>query len=198
MVAGVLALGLALIWALLSWDPVDRSPETQTTVATAPEPAPAPTGPVVQPAAPTKPLAQAPEPPAAAPKPASDPTPSQDESTWPIPESSGPLEELKRAFDQEPRASSAVAAEAAIHTGFEGPAVKPGLLESVLCRTTVCRVRMRWTRDRALGFMAGLMYVVTDPVDGLRFDQNLAIDHPAEPNAAGERTIDVYIKLHAP
>lgn len=198
MVAGVLALGLALIWALLTWNPVDRSQESETT-ATATEPAPS--APVVQPAAPaaspSQPLAHAPEPPASAPTPAADPAQNPEDSAWPVPESSGPVAELKRVFEGEPRASSAVAAESAIHTGFVGPAVKPALLESVLCHTSVCRVRMRWTKDRALGFMAGLMHVITDPVEGVQFEQNLAIDQASEPNAAGERTIDVYLKLQA-
>jgi len=115
-----------------------------------------------------------------------------------VPEASGPIAEYKQAFESEPRASNAIDAESAIHTGFVGPAVQPGLVDSILCRTSVCRVRMRWTKERAFGFMAGLMHVITDPVEGVAFEQQMAIDQPTDPNAAGERTIDVFLKLRPP
>jgi hypothetical protein len=207
IVAAVVVVGLVLIWSLVSWQPIDSGQEADSQLPVA-DPAPTEPNPF-EPAAPT--------PPKAAPVPAPDPAPapaapaptaetptvpetatSNGTAPWPVPEKGGPVAEYKNQFEGEPIDSHAVAAESAIQTGFAGPAVHPALLESVLCHTLVCRVRMRWTQERAVGFMGGLMHVVTDPLDNVQFENNLAIDQPQEPNAAGERTVDVYLRMKAP
>jgi hypothetical protein len=201
MVAAVVVVGLVLIWSLVSWEPIGRREETDVAEAPAPAPAAADKGEPVAPdapqAAPT-PAPAVPAPAAEAPRTPADKDPNNDVSAWPVPEMSGPVAEFKSQFEAEPTDSNAIAAESAIQTGFAGPAVHPALLDSVLCHTLVCRIRMRWTHERGIGFMAGLMHVVTDPLDNLQFESNLAIDQPMEPNAAGERSVDVYVRLQHP
>lgn len=199
MVAAVVVVGLILIWSLLRWDPVDKPEEAES------EPPP----PAAEPALaanrvePVEPAASPDEPaPAPAPTPAPEPPPVKDNANnaaaWPVPEMGGPIHEYKNQFESEPTDSNAVAAESAIHTGFSGQALSSGLLDSVLCHTLVCRVRMRWTQERAVHFMGGLMHVVTDPADNVEFENTLAIDQPQDPNAAGERMVDVYVRLKKP
>ena len=204
MVAAVVLLGLVLIWSLLSWEPsVDRPeqvetpqpPATEPTLAAADKP---------EPAAPAAEAAPAKAPVPTAPPPAAEPTKPGDKpadpetAPWPVPQMGRPVADFTSQFESEPTDSKAVAAESAIQTGFAGPSVHPALLDSVLCHTLVCRIRMRWTQERAVGFMGGLMHVVTDPLDNVQFDGQVAIDQPLEPNAAGERMVDAYVRLKAP
>jgi hypothetical protein len=192
----LVALGVAMIWFVAV-----RSDSSGRTDPPAPE-LPSPAAPVPQPAsaAPNPQPATPPE----KPQPATHtqaPTLNEQASDRGSPsgikppERSGPVDELKQSFASEPRASAAVSVESAISAAFQRPEVPQGLLKSVLCRSTVCRVETRWSPDRAAGFMVALMQLVTQPPnDQPAFDHNLGISPEAEPNADGNHAIDVYLK----
>jgi hypothetical protein len=74
--------------------------------------------------------------------------------------------------------------------------VPAGLLKSVLCRRTVCRVETRWAPDRGIGFMSAFTRLLMQApgADVVRvFDTNLGISPEGEPDAAGVRPVEVYI-----
>ncbi|HEX4351847.1 MAG TPA: hypothetical protein VHZ95_03015 [Polyangiales bacterium] len=107
---------------------------------------------------------------------------------------SGPVDEWKQLFGSEPRASAAVGAESAIEAAFRRPEVPAGLMKSVMCRSTVCKIETRWSPDRAAGFMVALMQLVAPPQAKATFDHELGISPEGEADADGSRAIDVYLK----
>lgn len=198
-IALALVVTAGVLWIVTSWstrnEPQAAPSETVTVdvpaaaepiAARAPEEEPAPAAPL-DPAPPT-PAAEPHEPTAA---------PSQpDVSPLPPPERTGPVDELKARFEKEPRDSSAGALEKHIEAAFRTSDVPAGLLKSVLCRRTVCRVQTRWTPERAIGFMAGFTRLLMIPPDDPRprlLDSNLAISPEGEADEGGERLVDVYI-----
>jgi hypothetical protein len=118
--------------------------------------------------------------------------PQQELVPIPPPEASGPVAELKHAFETEPRDSAAQAPESRIESEFKRSDVPAGLLKSVLCRKSVCKVETLWTPERAVGFMGAFMRLSPE------FAPNLAIDPhgPVAPNE--ELSIDVYLPRLAP
>ena len=131
-----------------------------------------------------------------APTPAAPKDNAQDEPHPLLPQRSGPIAELKALYGSEPRASASAQIESAIEAQFRRPEVPPGLLKSVVCRTTVCRIETRWTPERAEGFMSALMHMATEPAgEQAHFDNQIAIA-PEEPDAvSGIRVVDVYARF---
>jgi hypothetical protein len=73
----------------------------------------------------------------------------------PPPVAEGPTEVLKHAFDTQPRdALWAKDAEARIAGMFGTTDVPAEMLQTATCRKAVCRVEVRWTRDRAPAFVS--------------------------------------------
>ncbi|HKU41908.1 MAG TPA: hypothetical protein VJR89_27310 [Polyangiales bacterium] len=115
----------------------------------------------------------------------------------PAPVRSGPVDELKRAFESEPRASTGARIEAAIEAQFRRADIPAGLLESVMCRTTVCRVETRWSPERAEGFMGAFMRLMQPEGTASLFDEKLAISPEADVGPDRSQAIDVYLKRAA-
>ena len=71
-----------------------------------------------------------------------------------------------------------------------------GLLKSVLCRQTVCRIETRWTPARGIGFMSAFTRLLMTP-PGTEppklFDPNLGVSPEGEAGADGTRAVDVYL-----
>ena len=128
---------------------------------------------------------------------AANPSPSASpETEIPVPDPGGPIAELSQLYASEPRASGSQSVESVIEAHFRRTEVPTGLLKSVLCRTTVCRIETRWSPERAQGFMSAMMHLVTEPVnDRLSFDHHLAIAPEAANAPDGTRTIEVYVRL---
>jgi hypothetical protein len=114
------------------------------------------------------------------------------------PKRSGPVDELAQQFEDEARGSAARSVEAKIEGPFRRPEVPPGVLESVVCHTTVCRIRSRWSPDHAQGFMSAIMQTVRQREAGeLIFDAQLGVT-PDEPNRPdGSRDVTVYLEILA-
>jgi hypothetical protein len=104
----------------------------------------------------------------------------------PPPEASGPIAELKQAFETEPRDSAAQVPESRIQSEFKRSDVPAGLLKSVLCRKSVCKVSTLWTPERAVGFMGAFMRL--SPEFG-----PLALDPHGPVAPQQELPIDVYL-----
>lgn len=105
----------------------------------------------------------------------------------PPPEATGPIAELKRAFETEPRDSAAQEPGSRIASEFKKSDVPAGLLKSVLCRKSVCKVETLWTPERAVGFMGTFMRLSPE------FGPNLAIDPHGPFDPQQELPIDVYL-----
>jgi outer membrane biosynthesis protein TonB len=194
-----LVCGAAAIWWAMLWEPAAQDAEEPVAEAPVAEPAPAPAA-VPTPPSPT-PSAEAPAaPPANAPSADPPASPTQQaapapEEQIPAPERTGPVDALKAAFASEPRDSKAVEPETAIQAAFRRPDAN-GLLKSVLCRSSVCKVETRWTPARAAGFMGAFMNLVASP-DGTpshQFDHEIAISPEGAADTNSERAIDVYLK----
>jgi hypothetical protein len=115
------------------------------------------------------------------------PQPPDDLAAMPAPERSGPVAELTRAFAEEPRDSAAQSLESRIESEFRKSDVAPGLLKSVLCRESVCRVEVRWTPERAVAFMSAFTRLSAD------FEPEIAIDPRGAATAGEELQVDVYL-----
>ena len=96
------------------------------------------------------------------------------------------------------RDASSGSLESTVETAFRVPQVPKDLLGSVVCHGTVCRAHMRWTRERAGGFMLAMMSLTSKPPDQPGdpppFSHNFAIGEAAERNSNGERELDVYLR----
>ena len=205
LLIGAVALCAALVWIVLGWNPPKETGDTDVAPAEpeappstpTPPPATAAPAPSEQPTAPSEP---APATPAQAADPASAQAPAEEvQETIPAPTLIGPVDELKKSFENEPRASGSRALEASIEATFRRPEVPAGLLKSVLCRTTVCRIETRWSPERGQGFLSAAMNLVANPGgEPTPFDPNLGISPEGEPDADGTRAIDVYLKRSAP
>jgi hypothetical protein len=127
-------------------------------------------------AAPTAP-SQAP----AAPQQPEDPAPV------PPPKASGPIAELKYAFETEPRDSAAQLPESRIESEFRKSDIPPGMLKSVLCRKSVCKVAVLWAPETGIAFMSAFTRLSAD------FEPDIALD-PHGTAAAGQKLqVDVYL-----
>lgn len=194
--------GLALLsWVAALWHTGDAGAglDDAPSVEALPMPQARPT--------PQPPAASAPEPPAdpeadepralpaPAPAPAAPPEQVASKSPFghmPAPEPDGPLDELRGRFESESRASSAHVMESLAKRAFENPNVDPGLFESVLCHQTVCRIRMRWTSDRMISYIAALTILHTE------FGPEHAVSPAKADDADGTRALEVYVRERRP
>jgi hypothetical protein len=197
-------LGVIVVWFAVRWDAGERraEPAAEVPLAAPPEPA----GPAPEPAEPATPEPAAPPASApAAPSPQPAPTPAPNEApsahaapSMVAPTRSGPVDELKQQFASTTRDAAAASFEKRIETAFHRPEVPDGLLRSVKCRATVCRVETQWSSDRAQGLMVALMDLITRPAtEPDAFDRGIAISPEGEPSADGSRAIDFYLKRAA-
>jgi hypothetical protein len=189
VVVGVLLWRLALDQGPLAEEALPLEPSSPPASASPRDPDPVadrPTTPATSDGTLEKPAtAASPSPAAAAPKPTEDLVPI------PAPEASGPIAELKQAFEKEPRDSAAQLPESRIESEFRKSDIAPGLLKSVLCRKSVCRVETLWTPERAVSFMSAFMRLSTD------FEPNIALDPHGSADPPQALQIDVYLPRRA-
>lgn len=195
----------ALAWSLVIRTPDDDvSPDSSPAIGTdfQVEPEPAQADPQREDPRPTAPSEPTPAPAEPAPAPPQAPEQAQaapeTRTHLSAPERTGPLGELRALYQSEPRNSTAPDAESKIAEVFRNPDFPGGLVKSVLCRTTVCKVETRWTPERGTAFMGGFMHLVVEHENQPAvFEHNLAIE-PGEIEADGAQRIDVYLKRVAP
>jgi hypothetical protein len=162
------------------------------TPANEPLAAPPPAGAPAEPATPAAPVAAEAEtrrPTQATPEDPALPSPAAairtDEVMLPV--RAGPLEELKHAFETEPRASAARELELRVEAELTKPDIPAGMYRSVLCRSTVCRIQMRWRPERLNAYNVALVRMLHI------FGMGVGTD-PGPPDKDGEVDIDVYMK----
>lgn len=221
LVVGV-AAAVACLWLILSWEPVGRdepleesfsptepneAPEAVTPPAAAPQAEPARPAPAAPPTEPP-PNHEEPAEPAAPAEPTgfklerAKPEQVDDMAHLPPPSASGPLEDLKKEFESAARSTDSARIEGLIGDAFRLQHVPPELLESAVCQGEVCRVRTRWTPERAGGFTIAVttlaVKVPGDAENSLMFETNLAVGPASDRNSNGERTIEVYLRKRKP
>lgn len=105
-----------------------------------PAPAPAPVPAIPEPEAP-EPAPAPPAPQTAVAKRVPEPT----DSIIPIPpDTRGFVDALEGRFNEDPRDSGATEVETWLRKLFQGPRMPAGMLKSVLCRQTVCKLEIQW------------------------------------------------------
>jgi hypothetical protein len=167
---GRLWVVLAFIAAILMWWLALSSPERneEPVAAAAIEPAPivpapAPArAPAVEPA-PVAPAPAPPPPPSPTPEPppvASDQTPTVPDPLAdhvPVPpDTRGFIDALEERFQKDPRDSAATEVESSLRKLFRGPRMPAGLLRSVLCRQSVCKLEIYYVPQHDV-FYHGIM-----------------------------------------
>lgn len=214
LVVGVVA-AVACLWLILSWEPVARE-EPHDTASSEPVAAsdsvPQPAAAATKPEQPTQPAAPEPEPAPDEPAEPADPPAAEplfkleqavpekvdDMAHLPPPSASGPLAELQKEFEGAARDTDSARVESLIAEAFKLQHVPPELLESAVCQGGICRVRTRWTPERAGGFMVAVttlaVKVPGDGQDTLMFDRNIAVGPASDRNSNGERSIEVYLR----
>jgi hypothetical protein len=170
-------------------EPLPVEPNAPAAPASPLNPGPA-VNPAIEPATPesqrdTKPVDQAA--PAAPSQPPTAPQQPENVAPIPAPKPSGPIAELKQAFEKEPRDSAAQAPESRIESEFRKSDIAPGLLKSVLCRKSVCKVEVVWTPDRAGAFMAAFTRLSAE------FEPDIALDPHGPADAQEQLPVDVYL-----
>lgn len=172
----LLALGLLVAIAALFWffafspqSPRARSRSGSTT----PQPAAAPElsepsaaaasgARVAAPSAPGRPEPAEPspaeEPPAAVAAESSAPQ----QKPLPPPQRSGPVDELREAFERDNRPSSAAQLERKIEAAFGRSEIPAGMLRSVVCRQTVCKVEVNWRPEYMQAHMLAFMVITQE------------------------------------
>lgn len=195
--------GALLLWFALRWDASSAPPEPAPDPEASAREAPSAPNSIVRdepraaqvPAPATAPSAASPSQPNAQ-QPALLDRPGQ---TIPPPQRTGPVDELAALFAKEPRASDASAIESRVAASFRRPGVPAGLLQSALCRTSVCRVQAQWSPEGAQGFLAAVMQLVANPNgDPTEFDPQIAIAPADSEGASAERAVTVYFKRLPP
>jgi hypothetical protein len=106
----------------------------------------------------------------------------------PLPKASGPVTELKIAFDSEPRdALWAKDAESKIAAVFTGEDIPETLLDKSACQKTVCRVDVTWSQENAAPYL--------DAVEELhrQFSTDYAVAPQAPADKEGEDALAVHV-----
>jgi hypothetical protein len=195
---GALVLVGGLLWLVTAWPTAedDRAEPSEPEPEVPPAAAPAPPQPVAQLPPPVigTPL-KAPAP--AAPPPQAEPAPAPPPANTIQPrvpqedmfaKDQGPVAEYKALYEKEPRDSAAHQYEQRISGSFWPGDGAPDLFKSVICRTTICKIEMRWKPDRIGPYVAGLTRAA------VHFKDQVAVAAAAPAPDDRERVIDVYIK----
>jgi hypothetical protein len=178
--------------------------DPEVAAAGAPAAEPAQPEPAAEPEAPAEPEKSAPAAAPAAADPAaklakpepgqpSDPeadNPDEEEGDEPPPpvQASGPTSVLKEAFDKQTRdALWAKDSEARISAMFSGD-VPAEMLQNASCRKAVCRLQLRWTRERAEAYVSVYQSLHQE------FGPEVGVEPIGEPDADdGHQQVDVYV-----
>jgi hypothetical protein len=165
---GVL-LALLVGFALLSWwlalDSPNSGDDTLAAAEDLPPPAAAPSRRAENPADPARPASQPapapaapPHPPAAAPN---APRPAAEQAPIP-PDTRGFVDALQARFDADPRDANASQTETDIRKLYRAPRMPDGILRSVVCRQSVCRLDLHWSADNDEAYRDVLDYLAND------------------------------------
>jgi hypothetical protein len=154
-------LALLVGFALLSWWLALDTPDTPEDPLATPERPPAPPSAAVPsaPIAELQPRAPAPAPAAPA---APDPPPAAAARIPIAPDTRGFIDALQTRFEADPRDSAAGETEIAIRKLYRAPNMPDGLLRTVLCRKSVCKLDLHWSVEHDEAYREVLDYLADD------------------------------------
>jgi hypothetical protein len=196
LVVALGAVALIALWLVVLWKPHKESSAAAPRTASEPAAPAAPSAvpdPLPASAPPSKPAPPIAQPSVSAPQPNPDTTsPTPRPGEIPPPRTEGPVAESIQLYATEPRASDASNLEARIAQAFRRPEVPSELLKSVICRQTVCKVEVRWTPERVVGYMGAFMDLIRE------FDSRQMAILPGTRDPSGVLPVDVYLRRIAP
>lgn len=105
------------------------------------------------------------------------------------PEASGPLRQLAQQYASESRAAESSAREAQLHALLSTPNIPAELIDSLTCRRSICKLELRWTPRRRLGYV-----VVFESLKRL-YDQRVAVEPAAAVAADGSHPLSLYVAV---
>jgi len=109
------------------------------------------------------------------------------------PEKFGPVEELKAAYQSDPRDPEAGATEDRIRGALkEHDEIPAELVRRVSCVKSVCKLEVSWTSDRRHGYMIAMMSLIG------YVSQQVAADPVGEHEGQEVHPIDVYVSRVVP
>jgi hypothetical protein len=100
----------------------------------------------------------------------------------------GPVEEYRKQYSLETRASDSAEVEAKLRAAFYDRKAQTDLIKSVSCRKEICRIEMRWSMERMRSYVGGLTRI------GPGFVRRYALSPMSEADADGVRLVEVYMK----
>jgi hypothetical protein len=177
----VALLSLAAVWWMASVpreDLADNKPtEPQLPAAEAPAKVTAPAS--AQPVHEPSPAASAPA--------QAQPTQPEREQQLLVPRQ-GPVAELERKFEAESRPSAARELEATIETTFRRPPLDPQLLHAVTCRQSICKLELRWSKERMDDYMIAITQLLPS------FEDAVGVSPAADQPEDGQFDVTVYLQ----
>jgi hypothetical protein len=118
---------------------------------------------------------------------ADNPDDTEDDEPAPPPRATGPTEVLKAAYDNQTRdALWAKDTETRIGTLFTGD-VPAEMLQNANCRKAVCRLQLRWTRERATAYVAVYQSLHQE------FGPEVGVEPIGALDADGRQQVDIYV-----
>jgi hypothetical protein len=156
-----------------------KQPEPTPAQAEAPKPTPEPSA--AQPSAKTEPAEPN--------EPEGEARPDdEEEPPAPPPAAAGPTTVLKFAFETQPRDPLwAADTESHVKSLFRGGEIPLELLQSATCRTAVCRLELRWTRERATAYVSLYETLHKD------FQGEVGVEPVGAPDDKGQEQVNLYL-----
>lgn len=117
-------------------------------------------------------------------------TPDDDDQDPPAPPpaAAGPTAVLRHAFETQPRDPLwAADTEAHVRALFRGGDIPVELLQSASCRTAVCRLELRWTRERAPAYVSLYETMHKD------FQGEVGVEPLGAPDDKGQAQVNLYL-----
>ncbi|HKP61247.1 MAG TPA: hypothetical protein VJV78_31180 [Polyangiales bacterium] len=177
-------LALLVSFLLLSWWLALDAPDAVEDPLAAAEPPPPPpaAGAQTVPVSKSEPVPESPSqpsPPSAAP-----PPPQAPEAPIP-PDTRGFVDALQGRFDNDPRDSAAGESENALRKYYRGPRMPAGLLRSVICRQSVCKLDLHWTAEHDEAYRDAIEFLA----DG---NAKMVATRAAAPDKHGAVEVEAY------
>jgi len=130
--------------------------------------------------------------PSAEPEPEPEPA-SQQQLDEQITGDQGPVDEYRKLFESEARASDAGEFEQRLRTALLGnDRATTDLFKSVLCRQSVCRVELRWSMERLRSYVAALNRAHR------MFKPPVALSPVGPVDRDGTRPVELFLMKRAP
>lgn len=189
----VAIVALLLVWAVVFLASSDEQPAAEQAPIDAPAPTPQETAP--EPRGETEPAV-----PGAEPTPAPEAPPARqripgDQAAAEVkdqPGKLGPVEELKAAYQSDPRDPEAGATEERIRGHLKQDEIPEGLVRRVSCVKSACKIEVNWTSDHRQGYMIAMMTLIS------HVSEQVAAEPVGDIDGQTVHPVDVYVSRVVP